>query len=231
MIEPRIASLAKGLSAMGRQDRAEETRRKILDGAAEIFLELGYSRSNINDISAKAAVTKGALYFHFDSKEAVAVAIVEESARRQRESCAGIIGSPAPALEKLIQISFASAALLRMSKFVQCGMAMATEIGEHLGAGLRSLMPSLEFVRELTEQARGDLRPEIDAAVAARVIDAMQFGVAGLAQVESEFEEIEHHLAQAWQVILRGLVREEVVEYFQQFLARSTAQRPAASSA
>jgi AcrR family transcriptional regulator len=53
------------------QQRAEETRSRILDAAGELFAEYGYDATSVAGICAQAGVTKGAFYHHFESKQAV----------------------------------------------------------------------------------------------------------------------------------------------------------------
>ncbi|WP_406201979.1 TetR/AcrR family transcriptional regulator [Streptomyces sp. NBC_01017] len=61
---------------MARQARAIQTRKSILLAAAEVFDERGYSTATITEIIARAGVTKGALYFHFTSKEDLALGVI-----------------------------------------------------------------------------------------------------------------------------------------------------------
>ncbi|MFI6768435.1 ScbR family autoregulator-binding transcription factor [Streptomyces sp. NPDC050355] len=63
---------------MAQQDRAIRTRRVILEAAASVFDEQGYDRATIAEVLERAGVTKGALYFHFASKEQLALAVLEE---------------------------------------------------------------------------------------------------------------------------------------------------------
>ncbi|MEV5606592.1 ScbR family autoregulator-binding transcription factor [Streptomyces sp. NPDC052299] len=57
------------------QERSERTRRRLVDAAAELFTRSGYASATLGQIAAAAGVTKGALYFHFPSKEALADAV------------------------------------------------------------------------------------------------------------------------------------------------------------
>ncbi|MGX2997369.1 ScbR family autoregulator-binding transcription factor [Streptomyces sp. JNUCC 64] len=61
---------------MARQARAIQTRESILLAAAAVFDERGYSSATITEILQRAGVTKGALYFHFASKEELALGVV-----------------------------------------------------------------------------------------------------------------------------------------------------------
>ncbi|MEV6058281.1 helix-turn-helix domain-containing protein, partial [Streptomyces sp. NPDC052107] len=63
---------------MAKQARAVQTWRSIVDAAASVFDDYGYERAAISEILRRAKVTKGALYFHFASKEAIAQAIMDE---------------------------------------------------------------------------------------------------------------------------------------------------------
>ncbi|MEV4863670.1 ScbR family autoregulator-binding transcription factor [Streptomyces ossamyceticus] len=61
---------------MAQQERAIRTREKILLAAAEVFDEVGYDAATISEILKRSGVTKGALYFHFSSKEELAQAVL-----------------------------------------------------------------------------------------------------------------------------------------------------------
>ena len=63
---------------MVKQERAIRTRKAILAAAAKIFEERGYRAATISEILSAAGVTKGALYFHFSSKEELAQGILHE---------------------------------------------------------------------------------------------------------------------------------------------------------
>lgn len=52
-----------------RQEHAESTRQALVDSATELFEERGYAGASIEDITARARVTRGALYHHFRSKQ------------------------------------------------------------------------------------------------------------------------------------------------------------------
>lgn len=62
---------------MARQERAVRTRRAVIEAAAHVFAERGYAAATIAEILDRAEVTKGALYFHFSSKEALARGVIE----------------------------------------------------------------------------------------------------------------------------------------------------------
>ena len=74
--------------ARKRKEDAEKTRRRILASALSLFVKKGYEKTTFNDIAARLKMTKGAVYWHFESKERLLVELVEEALakfRRQLE--------------------------------------------------------------------------------------------------------------------------------------------------
>jgi AcrR family transcriptional regulator len=57
-------------------DRAARTRGALVAAARELFAEQGFAATSRDAIAARAGVTRGALYHHFDSKTALAAAVV-----------------------------------------------------------------------------------------------------------------------------------------------------------
>ena len=60
---------------------ADTTRAQIPRAACHEFAVKAYSSVSLDDILADAEVTKGAMYFHFRSKHALAEAIIDDRAR------------------------------------------------------------------------------------------------------------------------------------------------------
>jgi AcrR family transcriptional regulator len=61
---------------------APARREQILDVAVQVFARNGFHGTSMNDIADAAGVTKPVLYQHFDSKQALYLALVEEVGRR-----------------------------------------------------------------------------------------------------------------------------------------------------
>jgi AcrR family transcriptional regulator len=59
-------------------DRSAQTRTALVTAARELFAEKGFAATSRDEIAARAGVTRGALYHHFDSKTALAAAVVAE---------------------------------------------------------------------------------------------------------------------------------------------------------
>jgi AcrR family transcriptional regulator len=57
------------------QDRAGDTRERILDVALELFTEQGFDGTSLREIAERLGVTKAALYYHFASKDDILLAL------------------------------------------------------------------------------------------------------------------------------------------------------------
>ena len=62
----------------GRLRNPERTRRRLLQAAFREVHRYGFQSAGVDTILAATNVTKGALYYHFESKEALGFAIIEE---------------------------------------------------------------------------------------------------------------------------------------------------------
>ena len=59
--------------------------RQILDGARTVFMAEGFDAASMNDIARVAGVSKGTIYAHFTSKDALFAALIREDKRQQAE--------------------------------------------------------------------------------------------------------------------------------------------------
>ena len=70
------------MSIDNRHEENEElrgtSREQLLDAATAVFAERGYQGASVEAIAAAAGVTKGALYWYFDSKADLFFSLVEE---------------------------------------------------------------------------------------------------------------------------------------------------------
>ena len=85
-----------------REEYSETTRRALLDSATALFAERGYARTSLDEIAADARVTKGALYGHFPSKQALFRAVLQELEARVSEQVQRAAAVPGTAWEGAI---------------------------------------------------------------------------------------------------------------------------------
>lgn len=84
------------------QERSERTRRRLVFAGAELFHRHGYANATLGDIARAAGVTKGALYFHFASKDDLADAVQRQGCRLLHEAVRGLREGGASPLQVLI---------------------------------------------------------------------------------------------------------------------------------
>ncbi|MEI6043635.1 MAG: TetR/AcrR family transcriptional regulator [Chloroflexota bacterium] len=60
--------------------KAEHRISKILDAALEVFSHKGYRDSAVDDIATTSQTSKGGVYFHFPSKQAIFLALLDRMA-------------------------------------------------------------------------------------------------------------------------------------------------------
>ena len=63
------------------QARSQTRRRRVLDAALEIFARDGYGDAAVDDIARASTTSKGGVYFHFPSKQALFLCLLDEAAR------------------------------------------------------------------------------------------------------------------------------------------------------
>ena len=62
---------------MARNKHPEQTVQLILDTASTLFLQKGHDKTTLQDIINATKLSKGAIYHHFASKEAILIAVVD----------------------------------------------------------------------------------------------------------------------------------------------------------
>jgi AcrR family transcriptional regulator len=82
------------MSPRTRLTRAESqarTRARLLDAAAEVFVEKGFGRASLEEVAARAGFTRGAVYSNFADKSALFVALLDERLSRRIDEIAAMV--------------------------------------------------------------------------------------------------------------------------------------------
>lgn len=86
---------------LARQAQRQQTRARLVEAALRVFAEHGYDHATVEEISLAAGHSKGAYYFHFDSKEDIFLELLErwvDDQTRRLRAFEGAQGSAAIAL-------------------------------------------------------------------------------------------------------------------------------------
>jgi len=125
---PRIGRIP-GSKNSAMQDRAVRTREAIIAVAARHFDTDGYGHTSINTISGSGKFAKGAMYYHFPSKEAIAEHLISDWKRTVNESISKAIatGPSTTAQEKLTAIFTSLAHQVTENTNLRAGMKLTLE--------------------------------------------------------------------------------------------------------
>lgn len=161
--------------------------RRILDAASDLIVRYGYDKTTVSEIANAAGISKGAIYLHFDSKEALFEALLLREItlysqrwllRLKADPQGGTIGG-------LYKNSLYA---LQESPFMS---AMFTGDKHILGSYVRK--PDTLLRRQQQASARlvlvemmqsvGAMRDDIDAAVIAHIMDMLAYGLVSMGDV------------------------------------------------
>ena len=209
---------------MARQARAEMTRGKIIDAAVDLFEAVGYGDTDLTAIINRAGVTKGAFYYHFEGKDQVADAIIDEGKVRLQQAFVNADRFSSSALQCLVVATFEVARLMRTDRLVGIGNLLAQSLSQIGDAGTRAYVDfTAVFIDHAkSAAAQGDLRTDVVPEEAGEAIWVAVLGCHLLSDAIGD--DLFARLARAWRVLIVGVVAEESVTFFEDFLVRTAAQ-------
>lgn len=207
-----------------RDTRADLTRRQIIRAAAHQFAHRPYSQVNLDDILSTAAVTKGAMYFHFRSKYALALALIDDQYDEGRAVTDTIFARRLSGLETLIDISYSVATQDVSNEMTRAAMNLLESVGRADGVQAKLLGQWIDgFAMTLKRAiAEGDIREDVKPEVGARLIVALYMGLRQTSDL-SDSHTFFTHLEQLWQLVFAALAQPGRIPYITQFLNRRTA--------
>jgi AcrR family transcriptional regulator len=203
------------------QARAAITRGQIVRGAAEVFDRYGYGATTLNDVIAQAGVTKGALYFHFSSKEELALTVIDQQHALSIRSARQCLDEGAPGLESVIRLSQGLARQLIDDVVVRAGIRLTLEYGTFDASAASPYRDWVVVTEQLLCRAgsEGDLRNPSKPRALARYLVSSFIGVQLLSQVLSARQDLQHRVAEMWDVVLPALVPARKLPYFRRVAA------------
>ncbi|MDT2009992.1 TetR/AcrR family transcriptional regulator [Rhodococcus opacus] len=212
------------------QMRARLTRNELLQRAAEEFDRHGYVHATVDAISGHSRTTKGCLYFHFTSKEALARGVIDEGFARFERACAQRLTMHTRAFEALIALSHVLADYGRDDPTLRAAFRLLFEIGDYRGGGEAPTvfeawtLQCRNLVRRALEE--GDLRAGTDPDALAEVLVEMAYGARVLAAATGALDDLPRRVTAAWRRLLPTLVNPDAETYFLQFAERRTPTDP-----
>ncbi|MFE6288127.1 ScbR family autoregulator-binding transcription factor [Streptomyces sp. NPDC057877] len=190
---------------MVRQERAVRTRRAVLEAAAAVFAEHGYTAATVADILKTAGVTKGALYFHFDSKEALARGILELQTDQ-------VVPEREIKLQEMVDLAMSVACRLKEDPLLRAGARLSAD---PVGRGqYGSAWPLwVGVLSEILTEAhrRGETLAHVVPTEVAEMVVSSFNGVQLFAQMESGLRDVEHRVSVLLKYVLPSVASPAVL--------------------
>jgi AcrR family transcriptional regulator len=189
---------------VAQQERAERTRTAILDAAAQVFDEGGFFGAKLSEILQRAGVTKGALYFHFQSKEEIAQAIIaEQFGVWDPISQIGTNG-----VQAVIDLTHAMARSLQRDVRVRAGIRLVIEQGTFATPARGAYQGWIEVVEAclVHAQEKGDLKADVATDDVATYVIGSFTGVQVSSEVLTGRADVVERVTNMWRFLLPGIV-------------------------
>jgi AcrR family transcriptional regulator len=204
------------------QARGVRTRARIIRATAEIINERSYNKAAVADIAARAQVTTGAVYFHFESKEAAAHTLIGLQNAHSRSRAQRIAATTDCPVQIMLRVSAALIADIIHDPVVRAGIRLTTEIHILSSPPLASWADWTDFnLTHLEAGVRvGRLRSDLDCSSTAEVIAAQIAGICILSVLWGDIPELARRGRTVWEQFLRAnatspqLLLEQLPEIF-----------------
>lgn len=186
-----------------KQERAVRTRARILRAAAQSFAAKGYPCVTVLDVADLTGMTKGAVYFHFANKDALAAAVSEEFYRRLARLAESVAERGLEPVDRVVALLTETALAFRDDVVTQAGARLQIErtlIDSPLPPPYRDYTETvLQWLREAEDDGNAvGIAPE----AVARVLVASLFGTQHISWVLTDRADITDRVEEVVQVVL-----------------------------
>ncbi|MEU8219624.1 TetR/AcrR family transcriptional regulator [Micromonospora taraxaci] len=183
--------------------RTSDARNKILDAAATLIEQRGYSALGVAEICATAGVPKGSFYYFFESKQALARAVIDEHWVAQRRQWEQLLGAEHDPLRRLRDLFVATEEIQRVGQqnsgvvagclFGNLALELSNQAEEIRGRLQEIFEEQIALIEQVVVEAkeRGLAGPSVDVREAARSIVAQIEGRVLLAKLLNDPTQLE----------------------------------------
>ena len=203
--------------------RSDTTRDQILRAAAHQFAQRPYYAVGLDDILSDAHLTKGAMYFHFRSKHALALAIVDEQTAKSAGQVKDLLARKLSGLESLIDVTYLVAIDDITQDVTRAAFNLLESVGRTEKLQERLLGGWIELLGGIAGRGirEGDIVEHGDPEDIGRLLVSIYMGMRQASTLDDPvvlLRDFEKALA----TVLRAIVQPDRMNYFAQFLKRRT---------
>jgi AcrR family transcriptional regulator len=176
---------------------------------------------SLDDILAEAELTKGAMYFHFSSKQALALAIIDDLKEMNRAAVTELLARKMSGLETLIDLVYLQAGQNTQNEVARAGVRLLETVDYTAALPTTVWQTWIEFVTTVIQKAvaEGDVVDHSDPEDIAKMLVALWVGTRRI----SDLDQPEHYLdnlSKAWILALPSFTNPDRIDYFTQFIKR-----------
>src|SRR5271163_5216526 len=203
------------------EGRADSTRQRLIAAASRQFARRSYSMVSLDDILAAAELTKGAMYFHFPSKQALALAIIDDLNEMSRAAVAELLTRRMSGLETLIDLVYLLAVQDTQNEVARAGVRLLETVDDTTDPSTTVWQSWIEFVTTLIQKAvtDGDVVDHADPEDVAKMLVALWVGTRRISDLDQP-ERYLDNLQKAWILALPSFTNPDRIDYFTQFIKR-----------
>ena len=196
------------------------TRQRLIAAASRQFAQRPYSMVSLDDILTEAELTKGAMYFHFASKQALAAAIIDDLTEMNRAAVTELVARKMSGLETVIDLVYLLAVQDTQNEVSRAGIRLLDTL-DNTSLTSAPWQSWIEIVTTLIQKAatEGDIVNHHDPEDIAKMLVALWVGIRRI----SDLDQPEHHLdnlKKAWILALPSFTNPDRIDYFTQFIKR-----------
>ncbi|WP_371480502.1 ScbR family autoregulator-binding transcription factor [Kitasatospora sp. NBC_00315] len=200
-----------------KQERAERTRAALIQAAAEVFGEFGFSGASVMKIADRAGVTLGAVYFHFRNKEELARQIVSG------QPDLVVPPHPSQGLQRAVDLTLTWAYQLVDDPLLRAGARLVWEQEYFIAPEANSHQQwSTILLDDLrTAQRKRELRAGTDVEALARVLVNACTGAQMHSYVEAAHADLPRRVEEIWACLLPAVAVPSVAKRIEMGKARA----------
>jgi TetR/AcrR family transcriptional repressor of nem operon len=213
---------ATGRAMTGASERrAGTTRQRLIAAASRQFARRSYSMVSLDDILAEAELTKGAMYFHFPSKQALALAIIDDLTEMSSATVTELLARKMSGLETLIDLIYLLAVQDSQHDVARAGTRLIETLENTPDMPTALWQSWIDLVTTLIQKAvtEGDVTDHNDPEDVAKMLVALGVGIRRI----SDPDQPEHYLDdlhRVWILALPSFTNPDRIDYFTQFIKR-----------
>jgi len=167
-----------------KREQREASIERILESALELMVTRGCNATTVDDIAKRAGLTKGAIYFHFENKTAIVMALLDTVEKLVIGGLLERLANAGPSSQDQLVAALHSQGLLAGTKTKYLLLFTLTLLefngtGSDIEARVRTIYDA--FVQSLEKIVRagcaaGEFRADLDTRELAAVVLALQHG-------------------------------------------------------